>query len=279
MDAKRLLVVVMLLSLPGCATFEIQGEFTRGRQALIRGDSDAALGYFQRVADSDPKFASDHFPLSEGIWTYVGRSYYQTQKYPEAIESLEKSLAQRRGDHMARLYLGLALARLPAPAAKPTALSAQDIAFALREGVEPERIAILARERGIGFELSREVENQLRKAGADARLLDEIQKIRTEAARKNENPTARAAKEIAAALGGLRDDLSSFIATTNQGRFWDPSGKIRSELSNGLKLVSARELDWEKIIANGEWVGQTIEEEIDRARRDESDELRRQPIR
>lgn len=279
MNTKRLLMVVLLALLPGCAAFEIQGEFTRGRQALIRGDNGAALGYFQRVANADPKFVSDNILLNESIWTYLGRSYYQTQEYAEAKQALEKALAQRSGDHMARLYLGLALARLPAPAPTRTALSAQDIAFALGEGVEPERVAALARERGVAFDLSRDTENQLRKAGADARLLDEIKKVRAETARKNASQKAQAAKEIAAALGGLRNDLNSFIATAPQGRFWDPAGEIRAEIGNGLQLVSAREPDWNKMIASGEWLGQKLEEEIDLARRSEAESLRRQQVR
>ncbi len=279
MNTKRLLMAVCLALLSGCAAFEIQGDFGRGRQALLRGDSAGALGYFQRVADADPKFVSDHIPLNENIWTYVGRSHYQTREYAEARRALEKALALQSGDHMARLYLGMTLARLPAPVPKISALSAQDIAFALREGIELERVATLARERGIAFDLSRETENQLRRAGADARLLDEIKNVRAETARKNENQTARAVKEIAAALGGLRDDLNSFIATATQGRFWDPGGEIRAEIHNALKLVSAREPDWNKIFASGEWVGLKLEEEIDLARRNEAESLRRQQVR
>jgi tetratricopeptide (TPR) repeat protein len=276
---KRFPVALFVLSLWSCAAFEIQGEFTRGRQALIRGDSGAALGYFQRVADADPKFVSAEFPLRASIWTYVGRAYYQTQAYPKAKEALEQALAQSSADHIGRLYLGLALARLPVPAPKTTALSAQDIAFALREGVEPERVAALVRERGVAFDVSRDAESQLRRAGADGRLLDEIRKVRAETARNNENPTTRAVKELATALSGLRDDLDSFIATAPQGRFWDPSGEIRAEVRNGLKLVAVREPDWNKIISTGEWLGQRLEEEIDRARRDEANTLRRQPNR
>mgnify|MGYP003694643011 CR=1 FL=1 len=47
----------------------------------------------------------------EGIWTYVGRSQYALGRYNEARQSLERALAKDRDDNLARLYLGLTLAR------------------------------------------------------------------------------------------------------------------------------------------------------------------------
>ena len=274
MKTIRLLIAVALLALSGCAGFESAGEFTRGRLALVRGDPNGALGNFQSIASAEPQFIARNGPLWETIWTYIGRAHYQSGKYPEAKDALEKALAQQKGDHMGRLYLGLTLARLPVAPAKSTGFSVQDIIFALREGIESERVAALARERGVAFDLSREAEGQLKKAGADARLLDEIKKIRAEAAGKNETQTARAAKELLAALAGLRDDLDTFLANSLQGRFWDPGGELRKEIRNGIALLSARDQDWKKIIVNGEWLGQKLEEEIDRAREDESRSFR-----
>ena len=279
MKTIRLLIAVALLALSGCAGFESAGEFTRGRLALVRGDPNGALGNFQSVANAEPQFVARNGPLWESIWTYIGRAYYQSGKYPEAKDALEKGLAQQKGDHMGRLYLGLTLARLPVAPAKSTGFSVQDIVFALGEGIESERVAALARERGVAFDLSREAEGQLKKAGADARLLDEIKKIRAETAGKNETQTARAAKELAVALAGLRDDLDTFLANSLQGRFWDPGGELRKEIRNGIALLSARDQDWKKIIANGEWLGEKLEEEIDKAREDESKDNRRDRFR
>jgi len=277
MKTNRLLIAVASLALSGCAGVESLRQFNSGREAMVRGDPDSALAYFQQVAGAEPQFIARNGPLWESIWTYVGRARYQSGKFAEAKDALEKGLAQHNGDHMGRLYLGLTLARLPAAPAK--GFSVQDVSFALREGVDPERVAALARERGIAFDLSGDVESQLRKAGADARLLHEIRKIRAETASKHENPTARAAKELAAALAGLRDDLDSFIATAPQGGFWDPGGELRKEIRDGLTLLSGRDQDWKKIIVNGEWLGEKLEEEIDRARRDEAESLRRLPSR
>jgi tetratricopeptide (TPR) repeat protein len=279
MKPKPVTVALALLALSGCSGFESAGEFTRGRLALVRGDANGALGSFQRVASAEPQYVARNGPLWESIWTYIGRAHYQTGKFTEARDSLEKAVAQQNGDHMGRLYLGLTLTRLPAAPAKTTALSVQDVAFALREGVEAERVAALARERGITFEVNKETENQLRKAGADTRLVDEIKKIRAVTAGKNENQTARAANELTTALTGLRNDLNTFMANSPQGRYWDPGGTIRTEIGNGLTLLSGRELDWSKIVSNGEWLGQKLEEEIDRARRDEAESFRRERTR
>ena len=53
------------------------------------------------------------------------------------------------------------------------------------------------------------------------------------------------------------------------GRFWDARREIRSAIEGDLAMISGRDLDWQKLIANGEWLGKRIEEEGDLARRDE----------
>ena len=86
------------------------------------------------------------------------------------------------------------------------------------------------------------------------------------------------AKEIAAALTGIRDQLD-YLSNTRTGVFWDPNKEIRSQIQTGLSLLSAPQPDWPKVLSTGEWVGQKLEEEIDLVRRDESQELRRQQQR
>ena len=34
-------------------------------------------------------------------------------------------------------------------------------------------------------------------------------------------------------------------------------------------MISARQVNWEQLTASGEWIGRTMEREIDEARRDE----------
>ncbi|HUK42592.1 MAG TPA: hypothetical protein VLX11_16170 [Candidatus Acidoferrales bacterium] len=273
-------VGIALLSCAACAAIESQGDFTAGRQALIKGDSSTALTYFQRVASADPNYVTTYTVFRESIWTYIGRAQYSAGKLTDAKPSFEKALSSVSDDQLARLYLGLTLLRLPQAAARSDAFTLQDVLYALREGIDPKRVAALARERGVAFDLTKDSENQLRNGGADSSLVDEIRKIRAESLKKrSENQTAQGAKELSSALAGLRDSLDYAIANSTQGRFWDPSGEIRGQIKSGLSLLAARDPDWPKVISTGEWIGQTLEEEIDRARRDEADERRRNQTR
>jgi hypothetical protein len=163
-----------------------------------------------------------------------------------------------------------------APSRNPFSL--QEVTFALKEGVEPRRIATLARERGVSFDLNQETESQLRNVGADNQLLDEIRKIRAGAARAktSDNQLSQAAADIRAALTGLNEWLNYIKANSLEGRFWDPGGEIRAKLQEGLVLIAARAPNWDAVLANGEWIGYQLVEEVDRARRDESRQRQRQ---
>ena len=81
------------------------------------------------------------------------------------------------------------------------------------------------------------------------------------------------------ALDSLIQALDYATTSTIQGKFWDPGGEIRAQIKSGIALASAREPDRPQIIATAEWVGQKIEEEADRARRDETEEYRRRQSR
>jgi hypothetical protein len=60
------------------------------------------------------------------------------------------------------------------------------------------------------------------------------------------------------------------------GQFWDPARAIRSAIQDDLTTISAREFDWEKLIASSERIAQRMEEESDNARRDETRERSRE---
>ena len=52
--------------------------------------------------------------------------------------------------------------------------------------------------------------------------------------------------------------------------YWDPRGEIRGEIEKTLAMIGDEKVESAKdIIASAEWVGQEVEEEIDRVRRDE----------
>jgi tetratricopeptide (TPR) repeat protein len=237
--------------------------------------------YFEPIAKRDPNYVPPFSTFRESIWTYLGRAQYQSGKLVEAKSSLERALVQIPNDSIAKLYLALTNLRLQTTEKVTNPFTLQDISFALRERVEPKRVAALVRERGVAFDLTAESESQLRKAGADDFLLDEIKKIRTEALKQqktNESQLGQSTKELAAALTDIRDQLD-YLNKTRTGVFWDPNREIRSQIQTGLSLLSAPRPDWQKVFSTGELVGQKIEEEIDVVRREESQELRRQQER
>jgi tetratricopeptide (TPR) repeat protein len=60
------------------------------------------------------------------------------------------------------------------------------------------------------------------------------------------------------------------------GRFWDPARAIRSAIQSDLAMISRREFDVERLIVSAEAIGKQMEDEVDRARQDETRELSRQ---
>jgi len=85
-------------------------DVAAGRRALLAGQDETALAYFQSAAQIDPnyKYGSAY---QQGIWSYVGRTEYSTGRLPQARETLQKALAANKDEDIARLYLGLTLAR------------------------------------------------------------------------------------------------------------------------------------------------------------------------
>jgi tetratricopeptide (TPR) repeat protein len=95
-----------------CASLQVGGEVQYGRQALLKGSNETALGYFYSAAQKDPNYvyATGSSP-KQGVWSYVGRSEYLTGRLPQARQTLERALSSNREEDIARLYLGLTLAR------------------------------------------------------------------------------------------------------------------------------------------------------------------------
>ncbi|HEY2990601.1 MAG TPA: tetratricopeptide repeat protein [Candidatus Binatia bacterium] len=189
--------IVGLAFFSGCST--VQGEVEAGRRELLLGDPSRAIARFQRAADMDPDRM--YFSLlPESSWTYLGRAYYQTGNLAEARRALEKAVTRSNEDHLAKLYLGLVLAR------------------------EGDRL------HGLRY--------------------------------------------IEEGLQGIHDWLNYIEQrfAFSYGRFWDPNKEIRSKIRSDLSMISSGQIDWPKLLGDAEWVGRQMEEEIDRARRDETAE-------
>jgi len=88
----------------------------------------------------------------------------------------------------------------------------------------------------------------------------------------------RGVSEIADSMKSIHEFLE-WVTQTHRfsfGQFWDPTRKIRSSIENDLAMIRSNEIDWPRLIADGEWLGKEIDEEGDRARYDEMRERQRQ---
>ena len=165
-------------------------------------NSEAALAYFEEAARTNPDYIHQIALYREGVWTYLGRAQYNLGRSEEARRSFERALTVYKDDYLARLYLGLTLAR----------------------------------------------------AGDHA----------------------QARKEIESALKGLNDWIEYRNYTSSLTAFWDPLREIRSAIEKDLGMISGRDIDWPTLIADGEWIGRRMEEELDAVRRDERRQFERE---
>jgi tetratricopeptide (TPR) repeat protein len=191
------MLLSLAISLSSCTSFYAGSDLAAGRRAMLAGNNEAALSYFQSAAQIDPSYTyGTAYP--QGILSYVGRSQYAIGRLPQARDTLEKALTGHKGEDMARLYLGLTYARSG------------------------------DRQRGL--------------------------------------------KEIEGGMRGINDWLE-WVTEAHRfsfGQFWDPAREIRTAIQTDLAMISGREFDWQKLIANAELIGKLMEEEIDRARLDEA---------
>ena len=81
-------------------------------------------------------------------------------------------------------------------------------------------------------------------------------------------------QEIEGGLKGMQSFLEYITETFRYsfGRFWDPGYEIRSAIKGDLAMISSRDLDWQKLITASEWLGKMMEEEGDKARRQQAEE-------
>ncbi|HEY6367324.1 MAG TPA: hypothetical protein VI585_21290 [Candidatus Binatia bacterium] len=107
-----LLLVSAWLSACG-GSFQAGGYVQSGVQALLAGNNETALAYFQSAAQQDPTYMYGGIvSQGVGVLSFLGRAQYLTRNYTQARQTLEKALVQNKTDNLARLYLGLTQARL-----------------------------------------------------------------------------------------------------------------------------------------------------------------------
>ena len=106
-----LLIILFVLSHAACKrSMTAMTEVHKGRQALIAGDAETALGHFRRATELDPDFL--YFSsLPQTAITYTGRALYQLKRFSEARQAFEQARLRFPDDVMARPYLGITLVR------------------------------------------------------------------------------------------------------------------------------------------------------------------------
>ena len=196
------LTLLAILFLCGCAGMKAGSDVAYGRRALMGGDNEMALGYFQSALKTDPSYRYGT-AYQQGLLSYVGRTEYLTGRLPQARETLQRALTANKDEDIARIYLGLTLIR--------------------------------TNDRDAGL------------------------------------------KDVQAGMRGIHDWLE-WVTEAHRfsfGQFWDPARAIRSAIQSDLAMISGRDLDWQRVVTDGEWVAMRMEAEGDKARNDEQRERQR----
>jgi tetratricopeptide (TPR) repeat protein len=80
---------------------------------------------------------------------------------------------------------------------------------------------------------------------------------------------ARAEKEIQSGLRGVYDALENYAADALSGPYWDPARQIRGDIERAMAIQP----DSAELVGLVASIGKSIDEETDRARRDEGRSL------
>ncbi len=103
--------LLVLLLLSSCATVQVSKNVHSGRRALKQYEPREALTHFEAAARVDPDYTTRFTLLNTGIWTYVGRAYYETGEKEKALESLKRAKESPDKDYFASIFLGLVMAQ------------------------------------------------------------------------------------------------------------------------------------------------------------------------
>src|ERR1043165_439904 len=96
---KLFLALLLFVMASGCAASIQNGtDFQAGRNALQSGKSEAALSYFQSVAENNPGYQYGT-AYRQGVLGFLGRSQYEVGQLPQAQKTLERALALNRNDN------------------------------------------------------------------------------------------------------------------------------------------------------------------------------------
>lgn len=100
----------LFLFLSGCVAMEVAREVQSGRAALRVGSPKAAIPHFEAAARLNPNYVTNFTPFKIGIWSYVGRAYYEAGNMQKALEGFRRGRDVHEDDY-GRIYLGFLLAQ------------------------------------------------------------------------------------------------------------------------------------------------------------------------
>lgn len=76
--------------------------------------------------------------------------------------------------------------------------------------------------------------------------------------------------ELRTGMQDLHDWIDYIVNSRVNEPYWDPNHQIRGELKKCIALIAEQSRDRAQLVASAEWIGQQVEQEIDRVRREES---------
>ncbi len=104
-------VFFLLILVGGCAIIQVSRDVQSGRSALKLNQPKEALTHFEAAAAQDPNYTTRFTLLTTGIWTYVGRAYYEIGEKEKALASLKRAKDSSSDDYVGRIYLGAVMAQ------------------------------------------------------------------------------------------------------------------------------------------------------------------------
>jgi len=98
------LLVILLLS--ACTSWKVQKDIAAGRMYLRTEQPDRALSHFEIAAKANPAYVTNFTEFPVGVWTYIGRSYYELGDLGKARAALDRSITENRNAILGHTYLG-----------------------------------------------------------------------------------------------------------------------------------------------------------------------------
>jgi formylglycine-generating enzyme required for sulfatase activity len=167
---------------------------------------------------------------------------------------LRRTLRRRIAGLVALLVaVGLGAVNVRAQAARPP-YSKQAILELLNGEVAPQRVAVLARQRGIDFQITPQIESELRRAGATDALLATLREIAPKPPAPPKPPVETPRRGVSApAAGTVRENPKDGLKYV-----WIPPGTFTMGCSPGDDECGAQEKPAHQVtISKGFWMGQT----------------------